>query len=181
MVGAQPAHRDGRTISVASDTLCRGKFTEGASWEICAVSVVPVFLISAAPKSRTGTASSSAAGVSCREPTTTSTEASDQQARWPDDRAELCAVWPAMTVTASPARRSRYVGRACSCRGHAAQHVLAAIVRVGAVRWAEDDGSLRDGNAAAVRDTSLDRSRLRGDGERKAQETRAARRPKYVA
>ena len=42
MVTLRRAHVKGRTISVASETLCRGKLTDGASWErICEVSVVP--------------------------------------------------------------------------------------------------------------------------------------------
>jgi hypothetical protein len=71
--GLRPRSVKGRAMSVASVTLWRGKFTEGASdWRIWLVSRVPCCAISSAVKTSTGTASSSAAVCRAREPITTS-------------------------------------------------------------------------------------------------------------
>ena len=60
-------------MSLASATLCRGKFTEGESRASTSlVSVEPIWSIFSAPYTSTGTASSSAAVWRAREPVTTS-------------------------------------------------------------------------------------------------------------
>jgi|GEM_PF-5687145 len=57
-------------MSVASDTLWWKKLTEGlTAWRICAVSVTPCSAMTADVITSTGTASSSSASCSARDPT----------------------------------------------------------------------------------------------------------------
>src|SRR5687768_5113110 len=96
--GLSPRRVNGRTMSFASVTLCRGKLTEGESaWRICPVSVVPWRSITSAVNTSTGTASSSAAVCRARDPTTTLIGASCTAAR--TSAKFWIAVSPARIVT----------------------------------------------------------------------------------
>ena len=69
--GARPRRVAGRVWSVPSVMVGRGKLKDGASdWMICAVSVRPVCLISAAVSTSTGTAASVEVRSAARVPTT---------------------------------------------------------------------------------------------------------------
>ena len=75
--GLRPRSVNGRTMSPASVTLCRGKLMDGdTAWRMTLVSVLPCCASCSAGKMSTGTASSSAAVCRAREPTTTSIGAS---------------------------------------------------------------------------------------------------------
>jgi hypothetical protein len=101
--GARPRSVAGRTWSVPSAMVARGKFTEGASrWMICAVSVSPVCWISSEVTTSTGTGALSTERSGRREPTTTSASMSIPAPA--STRKSRVAACPAATATVARPR-----------------------------------------------------------------------------